>query len=286
MTMNTQSAEFEFIKALSAELSSRNLVFPTSLKVTMNIRQALDNPDVNNDQVAKLISMEPVLSAQVLMLSNTPMFNRSSKKIDEIKTAVGLMGFGVVRNVAISVGMKQLKDQQAHGQNSALMEGLWTRSIRVAALAYVIAKAKTRISPDKAMIAGLLHDIGKFYILSRICQYENLLHPTETMWDLIDQWHIDIGSAILDSWEVADDIRAAVMDRKNPALTENIRANLTDVLVVADFLDEHFVKESIQDIDELHIPISMKNLGLDIKGIDTLLAETRQEIAQILKVLS
>jgi putative nucleotidyltransferase with HDIG domain len=284
--MNTQTAEFEFIKALSAELSSRNLVFPTSLKATMNIRQALDNPDISNDQVAKLISMEPVLSAQILMLANTPMFNRSSKKIDELKTAVGLMGFGVVRNVAISVGMKQLKDQQAHGQNSALMEGLWTRSIRVAALAFVIARNRTRVSPDKAMIAGLLHDIGKFYILSRICQYEDLLHPTETMWDLIDHWHVDIGTAILDSWEVADDIRSAVMDHKNTNLPENIRPNLTDVLVAADFLDEHFVKESLENMDENSLPISMKNLNLDIKSIDVLLSETRQEIAQILKMLS
>ncbi len=116
--MNQRESEFEFIKGLSAELSSRNLVFPTSLKATMKIRQALDDPDMPIELVARIISTEPVLSAQVLMLSNTAMFNRTSKKIDELKVAVSLLGFGVVRNVAISVGMKQLKDQQENATES------------------------------------------------------------------------------------------------------------------------------------------------------------------------
>ena len=90
----------------------------------------------------------------------------------------------------------------------------------------------------------------------------------------------------MDSWEVADDIRSAVMDHQNTNLPENSRPTLTDVLVAADFLDEHFVKESLENMDEDRLPISMKNLNLDIQSIDVLMSETRQEIAQILKMLS
>ncbi len=113
--MNSKISEFEFIKGLTAELSSKNLVFPTSLKTTMKIRRALDTPDISNDQVARIISAEPVLSAQVLKLANSAMFNRTGRKIEELRAATVLLGFGVVRNVAISVGMKQLKDHQASG---------------------------------------------------------------------------------------------------------------------------------------------------------------------------
>ncbi|MBC3831371.1 HDOD domain-containing protein [Undibacterium amnicola] len=284
--MNQRESEFEFIKGLSAELSSRNLVFPTSLKATMKIRHALDDPDMASEQVARIISTEPVLSAQVLMLSNSAMFNRSSKKIEELRIAVTLLGFSVVRNIAISVGMKQLKDQQENTSKSEQMEGLWTRSMRVAALSYVIARNRTKLSADKAMVAGLLHDIGKFYILSRAHQYQGLFTSDEALWDLIDQWHADIGAAILESWEVSDDIREAVMDRKRNDLPPHSRPTLTDVVAAADFLDVGFVKQSLSEVDWNAVPVALKNLDLNEESAVRLMTETRQEIAQILKVIA
>lgn len=286
LAMNQRESEFEFIKGLSAELSSRNLVFPTSLKATMKIRQALDDPDMPTEQVARIISTEPVLSAQVLMLSNSAMFNRSSKKIEELRVAVTLLGFSVVRNVAISVGMKQLKDQQDNTSKSEQMEGLWTRSMRVAALSYVIARNRTKLSADKAMVAGLLHDIGKFYILSRAHQYQGLFTSDQALWELIDQWHADIGAAILESWEVSDDIREAVMDRKRTDLPLHTRPTLTDVVAAADFLDGGFVKQSLQDIDWTNVPGALKNLDLNEESASRLMTETRQEMAQILRVIA
>ncbi|GGX05220.1 HDOD domain-containing protein [Undibacterium macrobrachii] len=286
LAMNQRESEFEFIKGLSAELSSRNLVFPTSLKATMKIRQALDDPDMPTEQVARIISTEPVLSAQVLMLSNSAMFNRSSKKIEELRVAVTLLGFSVVRNVAISVGMKQLKDQQDNTSKSEQMEGLWTRSMRVAALSYVIARNRTKLSADKAMVAGLLHDIGKFYILSRAHQYQGLFTSDQALWELIDQWHADIGAAILESWEVSDDIREAVMDRKRTDLPLHTRPTLTDVVAAADFLDAGFVKQSLQDIDWTNVPGALKNLDLNEESASRLMTETRQEMAQILRVIA
>ncbi len=284
--MNERASEFEFIKGLSAELSSRNLVFPTSLKATMKIRQALDDPNMSSEQVARVISAEPVLSAQVLMLSNSAMFNRTQKRIEELKVAVTLLGFGVVRNIAISVGMKQMKDQEANKQSSEQMEGLWTRSLRVAALACVVAKNCSKLSPDKAMIAGLLHDIGKFYILSRAHQYQGLFSSEQALWDLVDQWHGAIGAAILESWEVPEDICNAVLDRLLDDLPELPRPTLTDVVVAADFLDASFVKQDLEEVDWENIPNSLKNLKLDRDSTEELMSETRNEIAQILKVIA
>ena len=284
--MNSNISEFEFIKGLSAELSSKNLVFPTSLKTTMKIRRALDTPDISNDQIARIISAEPVLSAQVLKLANSAMFNRTGRKVEELRAATVLLGFGVVRNVAISVGMKQLKDHQASGQTSDRMEGLWTRSMRVAALSFVLARNLTRLSPDKAMIAGLLHDVGKFYILNRACLYQDLFVSEEALWDLVDQWHADIGAAILDSWEMSDDVRAAVMDHQSLDIPVTGKASLTDIVATANFLDGHFVAQSIASLDWEHIPAPLKNLQLDAERTEKLMKETTQELAAIMQVLA
>jgi putative nucleotidyltransferase with HDIG domain len=285
-SMNTKISEFEFIKGLTAELSSKNLVFPTSLKTTMKIRRALDTPDISNDQIARIISAEPVLSAQVLKLANSAMFNRTDRKVEELRAATVLLGFGVVRNVAISVGMKQLKDHQASGQSSERMEGLWIRSMRVAALSFVLAKNLTRLSPDKAMIAGLLHDVGKFYILNRACLYQDLFVSEDALWDLVDQWHADIGAAILDSWDLPEDVRAAVMDHKELDMAITGKATLTDIVAAANFLDAHFVAQSIASLDWNTIPVSLQNLQLDAERTEKLMRETTQELASIMHILA
>ncbi len=43
-----KSREFEFIEGLTAELSSNELIFPTSLNATMKIRHALGNPLISD----------------------------------------------------------------------------------------------------------------------------------------------------------------------------------------------------------------------------------------------
>lgn len=286
MPTNQKSSEFEFIQGLTAELSSKNLVFPTSLNATMKIRQALNNPDINNDQVARLISAEPVLSAQVLKLANSATFNRTNRRVVELRTATTLLGFGVVRNVAISVGMKQLKEHEASGQTSERMEGLWTRSIRVAALSFVLARNLTKLVPDKAMIAGLLHDVGKFYILNRARHYQNLFVSEQTLWELVDQWHVDIGAAILDNWELSEDVCAAVMDHRLPNLPLAARPSLTDVVAAANFLDAHFVARSISALDWESAPAPLHNLQLDLEKTEQLMHETKDELGLIFKELS
>lgn len=288
MTMDAteKSSEFAFIEGLTAELSAKELIFPTSLNATMKIRRALSHPDISNDMVARIIGAEPVLSAQVLRLSNSAVFNHQGRKITDLRAATLLLGFSAIRNIAISVGMKQLAEHKYSGALSDHMEGLWKRSLRVAALSTVIAKELSKLSPDRAMLAGLLHDIGKFYILNRAHHYQNLFVSDEALWDLIDQWHASIGAAILENWEISEDIREAVMEHRDLNRHLNSRPTLTDVVATADFLDAHFVDESLPELDWERVPNALRNLQLDQENSVALMQETRLELALVLKAIS
>ncbi|MBI3283826.1 MAG: HDOD domain-containing protein [Burkholderiales bacterium] len=280
-----KSGEFDFIEGLTTELSAGELIFPTSLNATMKIRRALSHPDISSDTVARVIGAEPVLSAQILRLSNTAAFNPHGRKILDLRTATLSLGFSAVRNIAISVGMRQLAGHHYSGVLFDHTDGLWSRSLRVAALSMVLAKALTKINPDKAMLTGLLHNVGKFYILNRAHHYQNLFFSEQALWDLIDQWHASIGGLILENWEIPEVICEAVMQYRDRELPLNSHPSLTDLLVAADFLDAHVVDESLYDMSWESIPNGVRNLRLDKQQCIQLLQETRAELSQVLKAI-
>ena len=77
------NSSLEALQRLSAELESGDIVFPTSIDVSLRNRQALENPDINVNEVCRLVGAEPVLSAKALRLANSVAYNRSGNEITE-----------------------------------------------------------------------------------------------------------------------------------------------------------------------------------------------------------
>jgi HD-like signal output (HDOD) protein len=284
--MNTRSKEFEFIEALTAELSSNELVFPTSLNATMKIRHALNTPDISTDQVARAVGAEPVLSAYILRIANSAAFNQSGTPVTDLRKATTRLGMSMVRNVAISVGMKQLIQSKSNTETPKLIDGLWKRCIRISALAFVIAKKLTKVNPETAMMTGLLLNIGKFYILNRAHSYHELFTDETALWELVDQWHINIGTAILESWDVPEEIVNAVLHGADLTYTHRGAANLTDIVVSADFLDGKFYSSDTTDVDWDTIPPFMIALDLDKPKAIALMDDTKEELALIFQAIA
>lgn len=275
----------KFVEELAAELSSQDLVFPTSLNATMNIRHALSDPDIDNEQIARIISTEPVLSARVLRICNSVMFARPVGQIFQLRAATSRLGFVGVRNVAISVGMKQLAEHMSLGKASQRMEGLWTRSLRIAALSYVLARKLTALSADGAMLAGLLHDVGKFYILNRARRYDEQFVEDQALWEIVEQWHARFGMAILKKWDVSADIQQAIKDYGRTALPYSGKPSLSDVLNAADFLDTHFIAKSMRVVDWESAPRALQHLKLDLEKSETLMHESAEELDLIMQAI-
>jgi putative nucleotidyltransferase with HDIG domain len=276
---------FKFIEGLTQELSSKTLIFPTSLNITMRIRHALNDPDASTHDVARIVGTEPVLSGQLLRLCNSAAFSKGGKPVSELRTAIARLGFEMVRNVAIAIGMQQLKQSQARGEVPPAIEGLWKRSIRIAALCYVMARRLTRLNPDTAMLAGLLHDIGKFYILNRARNYGTLFADEKALWEIVDHWHADIGEAILESWEIPNEISAAVRDCRVYRRTRFGPPDCTDVLSAADYIDALSYPAKHAEPGEAPAG-ALGRLELDLDGIDILLQAAKEELALIFQALS
>jgi len=125
--------------------------------------------------VARLIQADPLLAARIVALANSVLFNRSARPVTEIQSAVARVGFSVVRSLATAVVAKQIAGTPTQAVHRKMATELWEHTTHVAALAYVLARRVTRQDPDTALFAGLMHEVGGFYLLSRAAEFPGLL---------------------------------------------------------------------------------------------------------------
>ena len=126
----------------------------------------------------------------------------------------------------------------------------WEHTLETAATASVLARHFLKISPDQAFLAGLMHDLGAFYMLYRASQYPELKARPDTMLYVIVQWHESIGESLAYSLGLPENIIEAIRDHDHPRPPVFHPKNLTDVLYVANILSGAVFEWQRKDMDE------------------------------------
>jgi HD-like signal output (HDOD) protein len=223
---------FAFLEEIAAELSKREVVFPTLVDVTFRIRQLLGDPNLSIGRIGKMVAAEPLLAARAIKLANSVAYNPGGDAITDLNKAITLVGLDAVRNLIYSLAMAQLSRSKEMARYHDVALRLWEHSLETAAMAHVIARKCSRLGSDTAMFAGLVHDIGAFYLLYRLAVSQQTFPDHEVM-PLVVEWHEEIGYAVLSSLQLPGEIADAIKfhDVKR-AEVRNIRF-LSDVIYLA-----------------------------------------------------
>ena len=141
----------------------------------------------------------------------------------------------MVRSVAVAFAMRQLRRKDAYSPAAqARLEQAWNDSLEISAACFVIAKRFTRLNPDQALLTGLLHVLGRLYIIMRSKDTAEL--TDSEMHEIIDGWHANIGKAILESWGLPEELQHAIERQDELAADFEGDVTLADVLVAAKLL--------------------------------------------------
>jgi hypothetical protein len=102
-------------------------------------------------------------------------YNRNGQVITDVGSAVARLGLSVVRSLAHALIVRQMAGAPVAAQHRETAAQLWTHTAHVASLSRLIARRVTRCNPDTALFAGLVQDVGGFYLISRARDYPALL---------------------------------------------------------------------------------------------------------------
>ncbi len=183
------------LSAIAADAERGDIVFPTHTEIALRVQRTLDDPDCAIDALGKLIAAEPILAARVIGLANSVSYNPGGRAITELKSAISRLGFSALRALAASIVVRQMKDMSTNEEHRVLAHRLWEHTANVAAIARVIARRVTRQNPDAAFFAGIVHEVGSFYLIARAGAFPGLLASD------LEPWHGDaeaqVGRAVM-----------------------------------------------------------------------------------------
>jgi HD-like signal output (HDOD) protein len=235
MSSTAHAVGFSFVERLAQDLRDERLELPAFPEAVIRIQRALQSPDTRTDDVVRILSSEPALAARLLRMANSAEFRRTDQNITDLKNAVARMGFNMVRSVAVAFAMRQLRRKDTYSPTAQLeLEQAWEESLAASAACFVIARRFTRLNPDQALLTGLLHVLGRLYIVMRSKDAAEL--SDGEMRQVIDGWHASIGKAILESWGLPDELQHAVEHQDELTVAQDGNVSLTDVLIAAKLL--------------------------------------------------
>ena len=280
----TDTAAFRFLQFLGRELSTGTLDLPSFPDIAIRVRQVLADEDVTPEKVVRVVSAEPALAARLLHIANSAAISFSGKTVTDLRTAVARLGLNMVRSAAIAFAVWQLRKSEALKGLEKQLQELWESSTAVAAVAYVIARRLGGANADTALLAGLLHGIGKLYILSRARQHQELLADPTTYSAIVRDWHSNIAKALLEKWQMPEEIVNAVNECEDLDRDHAGAADLSDVLTIACLLVR--LKEHPEEIDlQLQGLGAAQRLQLRPAACWQLLQESTSEIAAMEQAL-
>jgi hypothetical protein len=183
------------LKSIAAQAGRGELAFPTHVNATLKLQRALSDPDCHVEEAARLVQAEPLLAARTVAIANSAAYNRAGNDVTNVRAAVQRVGFRTLGALAASVIVRQLASGVTDPLLRAKADQLWQHSANVAALALVIARRVSFVDPDTAMFAGIVHEVGGFYLLSRAAEFPGLLDGGADEW--IEYGQVDIGRGVL-----------------------------------------------------------------------------------------
>ncbi|MGM0769699.1 MAG: HDOD domain-containing protein [Pseudomonadota bacterium] len=282
-----ESEEHHLLMEFYAELRSNQVSLPSVPDVAWKVRRIVDRDESSADQVAQAVSADPAMAAKLVRASNSPLY-RGFSDVRNVREAVVRLGMRTTRQLVTVFALREVfKTRQPALQKE--MDRLWRHSREVAALCWVLADGATRLNPEEALLAGLLHDIGVVPVLVQAEHHVNLFADQANLDHAVAELRADVGTAMLESWSFPAAFTEAVRHAEDWHYeSREPEPQLVDVVIVAQLhsMIGSSQNASLPAFDEVPAYRRLGELELNASRSLQLLTEARARVDEVHKLLS
>ncbi|MCP3670335.1 MAG: HDOD domain-containing protein [Gammaproteobacteria bacterium] len=256
----------DFINQIEDDLRNDRLKLPTMPTVAIEALMVINDCNSSANNLVKVVSKDTSLTARLIRYANSPLYYGRTYKVTTIKQAVTGIGFQKVKNAIYSVSMREVfKTSKVSIQRR--MDDLWEHSVKVGAYAVAQARSQPDLDPDVALVAGLIHDIGKIPLLIKACDHEVLVKNEEYLDRLLEKLHTGLGKAILKSWEFDPSLVEVAAEHEDLGRQpQDDRPDYVDLIQVANIMAYEGTQHPLAQVDRSQVR-AFQRLGI-VTGAD------------------
>ncbi len=189
----------EIISEITERFNSKDFNLPSLPEMALHVNKALEDDSINMNLLSSTLQSDPAITARIIQVSNSVLF-RTGQAIESLQAAITRIGLEAVRSIVVSVVLRDL----FHPDTVLIkktMKRYYEHSIRIGVICYVLAKRCKQFDPDRAFLAGLLHDIGVIPLLVIADKHSELSHKAGALDEVLSDLKGTVGSMLLHQWD-------------------------------------------------------------------------------------
>ena len=202
--------EDRLLEKMVFDYFNQQVEVPVLPDVALRVRELANDPEAAPKMMADIVGGDPSLSAKLVQVANSPVC-RGTVEITGCRDAITRLGMKAASEIVLSMAMANVFESESPILK-ARMQALWRSSARVGALCCVLARETKIVPPDRAMLAGLVHDIGAIAVVAGANDYSELIGTPGALDRAVEALRGQFGSMILRSWKFTDDIVACAIE--------------------------------------------------------------------------
>lgn len=265
--------EEELIEDLKIEilalLNSDKFKIPMFPSVAQELMQIIDSKKVDFDKIAAIIKKDQFLGAKLLKIANSPVY-KSRYPAGKIEDAVRRLGLEEVKKLLFMISMSHFVVKK--GTFANMFQDFWRHSIVAAEAAKQISRI-LKVDSSYAYIAGLLHDIGRTFVLMALEEMskktgDSSFFHEAILLKLTKDIHVDAGDIISQKWHLPGSIEKSIKYHHNIARAKKEQIPL--IVYVSEKLANYYGFGDEEKVSSLENEPSLYFLGFDGKKIELL----------------
>jgi len=270
---------------LTSEIKKQNLEIPSPPDLLLQLRSLVNDERSTANDIAELVKLDPNISIRLIKVANSALLG-ARVHVTSAQAAVTRLGSAKVQNLVTGLVIAQnFMKGKTRGLES-YFNGIWQQSNNVAAIAYVLAQKKTKLDPEEALLAGMIHNIGVTPLILKLSSSSSFKANPSLLKKVADivipKLYQSAGKLILDNWKFSSTLSQITLthnkfDRSSPG-----DFNLNDLILIASELNKLEDMTDVNGIPEILVETEIfKKLWADWPEAISDLEGLKPDIAQM-----
>lgn len=205
-----------FIEIVEHRIATNSVRLPVFNLTAARVQQEIGREEANLALIEQLIVSDQALTAAVLRFSNSA-FYKGLTQVATVRNAIIRLGINEVANIVMAVTHEN-QFRSADPFLNGVMHKLWRHALGTAMAAHLLARhCGLHGVVHEAFFAGLLHDVGKLFILTVIDDLQQSgdlpVKPSAALLlEAMDDLHTTHGYALMHHWNLPERYSRVVRD--------------------------------------------------------------------------